>query len=266
VVAFEHLALLSPSSSKDKKDFAIHILGKAASRFSVCHILATPIPMGHGAPTRWPVWNSWISLGKAPDPKHVVPSHTPTLDDHFIIASQWGQDAAEHNHVDAAWDEKDTILQNLSLLLTHLTLPTEWHIPSCSSGYILVTYEWVNSHFNFNNNVHWFTLIIGFILSKCAPCHTIPQDLSPSIFDSLARQICPGGKDIAFIQKANSKGHHEQGVLHIMWTVHNTRYLFTPYFKSNSFWTRQFNLPLSSKLESFPVSPPVSYCFKGDEL
>ncbi|KAF9515150.1 hypothetical protein BS47DRAFT_1391882 [Hydnum rufescens UP504] len=216
VIAFERLALLSPSSPKD---YTIRILGKAIPKFCIRHIPTTPIPAGRGAPIRRPVWDSWISLGRASDPKRVVPSHTLTLDERFIIASQRGQDAAERNHVDAPWDAKDTVLQDLPLLLTRSTLPKEWHIPSRSSGYVLETYEWVNSHFDLNNNVHRFALIIGFILSKCAPRHTIPPDLPASLFDPLCRRIRPGSKDIAFIQKANSKGHHEQGILLVMWTV-----------------------------------------------
>ncbi|KAF9505509.1 hypothetical protein BS47DRAFT_1400308 [Hydnum rufescens UP504] len=202
VIAFERLALLSPSSPKD---YTIRILGKAIPKFCIRHIPTTPIPAGRGAPIRRPVWDSWISLGRASDPKRVVPSHTLTLDERFIIASQRGQDAAERNHVDAPWDAKDTVLQDLPLLLTRSTLPKEWHIPSRSSGYVLETYEWVTSHFDLNNNVHRFALIIGFILSKCAPRHTIPPDLPASLFDPLCRRIRPGSKDIAFIQKANSK-------------------------------------------------------------
>ncbi|KAF9512981.1 hypothetical protein BS47DRAFT_1362768 [Hydnum rufescens UP504] len=148
MITFECQALLSLSTSKDKKD------------------CSTQIPAGCGAPIRQPVWDSRISLGRATDSKHVVPSHTLTLDEHFIVASQHGQDAAECNHVDAPWDAKDTVLQDLSLLVTCLTLHKEWHIPSCSSG-----------------------------------------------------QICPGSKDIAFTQKANYKGYHEQDVLLTMWTI-----------------------------------------------
>ncbi|KAF9511313.1 hypothetical protein BS47DRAFT_1363927 [Hydnum rufescens UP504] len=120
---------------------------------------------------------AWVSQPSPLDSgvsTHAALIHLPPLDHTSLLLSlpspkgkdiTHGQDAAECNHVDAPWDAKDTVFQDLSPLLTCLTLHKEWHIPSCSSG-----------------------------------------------------QICPGSKDIAIIQKANSKGYHDQGVL-IMWTI-----------------------------------------------
>lgn len=138
VVTFECMAeLLGTHSTGPLKEFAIQIIATGAQRMGIHSIPAPPIPSGPGAPIKVPVWNSWISLGKSPDPDHIMPVQSLTSHEKTLYASQRAQDVAELAHVDANWSTLDTTLSMLPSLLNWNVLPDNWAIPDQATDNVL---------------------------------------------------------------------------------------------------------------------------------
>ncbi|KAF9515156.1 hypothetical protein BS47DRAFT_1391886 [Hydnum rufescens UP504] len=100
------------------------------------------------------------------------------------------------------------------------SLPIDWSLPPDSADSIAAVYKWVHANFAFANPLHRFALILAIVLAKCAPSHSFPKILHPSLFDPAARAFTPDGKNIRFVTKLNSKGHHNQAILFNMWAVY----------------------------------------------
>ncbi|KAF9508353.1 hypothetical protein BS47DRAFT_1397839 [Hydnum rufescens UP504] len=200
VIAFEHLHALLGSSKNDTRDFAVRIFAKALPRFGIRHVPPPPSQTGSGAPVKRPVWNSWISLGR-PHPVDVQ-VHGPSLSKHsrfvLCLSARPGFRSEVPRRRPLGFNQTSPSMTSPSLL-TRDSLP--------STGPSLPTPQTPSPP---STN--------GSMLTSPSPIPSII--LHPSLFDPAARAFTPDGKNIRFVTKLNSKGHHNQAILFNMWAVY----------------------------------------------
>jgi hypothetical protein len=148
-VAITPISFLTPPVTK--KQFVLHVLGKAAEHRKIHFIPWSPPKHRPGHCTKIPVWNLWMQLGVPPPAQGRASTSVPLGSARMAQMAHTAQKGVEAANANADWTACDMTFDNLHLMLEQTKLPSDWEIPTECSEDIKETYLWFKNHYDWHN-------------------------------------------------------------------------------------------------------------------
>jgi len=264
-VAVAHIKVLAPI---DPPKFIVNVLRITAEHLKIRFVPYKKLHNGPGRQSRTPVWDTWASLG-ASNPHQEVNAlilrpeeamHRSALDAQMVAM---GRD----NHV--TWAFADVKLRDVANDINRNSLPSDWIIPSQSTGYVLDTYHYVRDSYDNKNDVHKLALLIAIILSHCLPNIHAPKDASKLLQScntkSETRKLV---RSLPWVAKAKTKGSKESHIHATMFAtfiiaLYDSRSPLRKYMAEHQnslgdLWADKHSLFFFSSFFCLPLSLPFS--------
>ena len=208
-VAVKHIIPLAPV---DPDKFVVQVFRITTEHLGIHFIPWTITHTGPGRQSRTPVWNSWATLGKEDQRRH-VDALALRPEEALHKAAVDAQHATMSHDVNVSWNLADVKLRNIVDFIHHGTLPADWIIPSQSTDYVKETYEYVRDNYNNRNDVHKLALFVSIVLGHCLPCIHAPTDTASLLKSATSRsQTRNLVRSLPWISKSKVKGSKESRI------------------------------------------------------